>query len=105
MNHGPEWFIGLSLTGDGGTKLYGVSGKVKRPGLWELPMGTPMRETIIDDYAGGMRDGLRFRGALPGGASTDFMVEEHLDTPMDYDHVQKRRGSRFIGHWDNGCAG
>lgn len=93
VNLGPDWFRALSLTEDGGTKLYGVSGKVKRPGLWELPMGTPMRE-ILDDYAGGMRDGLRFRGVLPGGASTDFLVEQHLDTPMDYENVQKA-GSRL----------
>jgi NADH-quinone oxidoreductase subunit F len=91
--HGADWFHSLSRTDNGGTKLYGVSGKVKRPGLWELPMGTPMRE-IIEEHAGGMRDGLRLRGVLPGGASTDFMVEEHLDTPMDFDNVQKA-GSRL----------
>jgi NADH-quinone oxidoreductase subunit F len=90
---GPDWFRGLSLSEDGGTKLYGVSGKVNRPGLWELPLGTPLRE-ILEDHAGGMRDGLRFRGLLPGGASTDFLVEEHLDTPMDYTQVQKA-GSRL----------
>ena len=93
VNKGPEWFHRLSKTEDGGTKIYGVSGKVKRPGLWELPMGTPMRE-ILEDHAGGMREGLRFRGVLPGGASTDFLVEEHLDTPMDYENVQKA-GSRL----------
>ena len=93
VNKGSEWFHGLSKTEDGGTKIYGVSGKVKRPGLWELPMGTPMRE-ILEDHAGGMREGLRFRGVLPGGASTDFLVEEHLDTPMDYVNVQKA-GSRL----------
>jgi NADH-quinone oxidoreductase subunit F len=93
VNKGPEWFRSLSRTEDGGTKIYGVSGKVKRPGLWELPMGTPMRE-ILEEYAGGMRDGLRFRGMLPGGASTDFLVEQHLDTPMDFGHVQKA-GSRL----------
>lgn len=93
VNNGPDWFRGLSRTADAGTKLYGVSGKVNRPGLWELPMGTTMRE-IVEDHAGGMLDGLRFRGILPGGASTDFLVEEHLDTPMDYTHVQKA-GSRL----------
>jgi NADH-quinone oxidoreductase subunit F len=93
VNKGPEWFRGLSHTEDGGTKLYGVSGKVNRPGLWELPLGTPLRE-ILKEHAGGMRDGLRFRGLLPGGASTDFLVEEHLDTPMDYTQVQKA-GSRL----------
>jgi NADH-quinone oxidoreductase subunit F len=46
------------------------------------------------DYAGGMQDGLNFRGLLPGGASTDFLVAEHLDTPMDYDSIAKV-GSRL----------
>lgn len=93
LKNGPDWFRGLSHTGDGGTKLYGVSGKVKRPGLWELPMGTTVRE-ILEEHAGGMRDGLRFRAAMPGGASTDFLVEEHLDTRMDFGEVMKA-GSRL----------
>jgi NADH-quinone oxidoreductase subunit F len=91
--NGPEWFKSLSLSKSGGTKLYGASGKVKQPGLWELPMGTPIRE-ILEVHAGGMRDGVKFRGLLPGGASTDFLVEEHLDVPMDFDDVQKA-GSRL----------
>ena len=90
---GAEWFQGLSKSKDGGTKLYGVSGRVNRPGLWELPMGTTMRE-IIEEHAGGMRDGYRFRGVIPGGASTDFLVEEHLDLPLDFDSVAKA-GSRL----------
>ncbi len=93
INNGAEWFKGLSRSADGGTKLYGVSGKVKRPGLWELPMGTTVRE-ILEEYAGGMRDGLELRGFLPGGASTDFLTPEHLDIPMDYDSIQKA-GSRL----------
>ncbi|HSD64118.1 MAG TPA: SLBB domain-containing protein, partial [Ignavibacteriaceae bacterium] len=78
INNGPEWFKSLSLTDEGGTKLYGVSGRVKKPGLWELPLGTTMRE-IIEEHAGGMQEGYKFKGALPGGASTDFLIEEHLD--------------------------
>jgi NADH-quinone oxidoreductase subunit F len=93
VNNGSDWFRGLSRTDDSGTKLYGVSGKVNRPGLWELPLGTTMGE-IIEEHAGGMRDGLRFRGLLPGGASTDFLVEKDFDTPMDYTQVQKA-GSRL----------
>ena len=93
VNRGAEWFRKLSRTNDGGTKLYGVSGKVKRPGLWELPMGTTARE-ILEEHAGGMRDGLRFRGLLPGGASTDFLTEEHLDIPLDFTEPQKA-GSRL----------
>ncbi|MGH8600053.1 MAG: NADH-quinone oxidoreductase subunit NuoF [Burkholderiales bacterium] len=93
VSRGAEWFKSLSRSDDGGTKLYGVSGKVNKPGLWELPMGTPMRE-ILEQHAGGMRDGCRFRGALPGGASTDFITAEHLDVAMDFDSVQKV-GSRL----------
>ena len=93
LEKGAKWFQGLSLTKEAGTKIYGASGKVKRPGLWELPMGTTIRE-ILEEHAGGMRDGLRFRGVLPGGASTDFLVEEHLDVAMDYTSVQKA-GSRL----------
>jgi NADH-quinone oxidoreductase subunit F len=92
INRGAAWFKSLGRTQDGGTKLYGVSGRVKRPGLWELPMGTTIRE--IFDRAGGMQDGYRLRGLLPGGASTDFLLEEHLDTPMDFDAVG-RVGSRM----------
>jgi NADH-quinone oxidoreductase subunit F len=93
INNGADWFKGLSRSGDAGTKLYGASGKVKRPGLWELPMGTSMRE-LLQDYAGGMRDGTRFRGVLPGGASTDFLTEQHLDVKMDFTDVAKA-GSRL----------
>jgi NADH-quinone oxidoreductase subunit F len=93
VDRGADWFKSLSRSGDAGTKLYGVSGRVKRPGLWELPMGTPMRE-ILDEHAGGMQDGYRFRGALPGGASTEFVTADHLDVAMDFDSVQSV-GSRL----------
>jgi len=94
VNRGATWFKSLSRSsGDGGTKLYGASGRVKRPGLWELPMGTPLRE-ILEEHAGGMREGYRLRGVLPGGASTEFLVEADLDVPMDFDSVQKA-GSRL----------
>jgi NADH-quinone oxidoreductase subunit F len=93
INNGAAWFRGLSSSPDGGTKLYGVSGNVKKPGVWELPLGTTIRE-VLEEHAGGMRDGLRFRGLLPGGASTDFLVGEHLDIRLDFDTVPKY-GSRL----------
>ena len=94
INNGSAWFKGLSLSQvDGGTKIYGASGKVKKPGLWELPLGITLRQ-ILDDCAGGMKDGLKFRGCLPGGASTDFLLEQHLDVKMDYNSVAAA-GSRL----------
>lgn len=94
IEKGAYWFNRLSLSpGGGGTKLYGASGRVKTPGIWELPLGTSLRE-ILYEHAGGMQDGYRFRGLLPGGASTDFLTEEHLDVAMDYESVSKA-GSRL----------
>jgi NADH-quinone oxidoreductase subunit F len=93
IRNGADWYKALSLCADGGTKIYAVSGKVKNPGAWELPMGTTMRE-ILYDHAGGMKEGFALRGIIPGGASTDFLLEEHLNTTMDYDSVQKA-GSRL----------
>ncbi len=93
LSHGADWYLKLSYTDNGGTKLYGASGRVKHPGLWELPMGTTLGEVLME-HAGGMQDGYHFRGALPGGASTDFLVEEHLDVKLDFDETQKA-GSRL----------
>jgi NADH-quinone oxidoreductase subunit F len=93
VNNGPEWFKALSHTNEGGTKLYGVSGHVKRPGLWELPMGTTIGE-IVEEHAGGMWDGFQFRALLPGGASTDFLLKECFGVQMDFESVEKA-GSRL----------
>ncbi|MGB8491859.1 MAG: NADH-quinone oxidoreductase subunit NuoF [Bacteroidales bacterium] len=93
VSHGADWFRGLSLTGTGGTKLYGVSGRVKNPGLWELPLGITIRELLME-HAGGMADGYRIKGIIPGGASTDFVLEEHLDAKLDFQEMV-RYGSRL----------
>ncbi len=93
IERGPQWFNDLGLTEDAGTKMYGVSGRVKNPGCWELPMGTPIR-TVLEEYAGGMADGYELRGFLPGGGSTDFLTADHLDLAMDYDTIGKA-GSRL----------
>jgi NADH-quinone oxidoreductase subunit F len=96
INKGAEWFKSLSNSDEGGTKLYGVSGKVNNPGTWELPLGTTMRE-VIEEYAGGMWDGHKFRGALPGGGSTDFLIEEHLDIKLDFATVTEAGGRLGTG--------
>ena len=88
VNRGAEWFEKLSAGTDGGTKIYGVSGRVKRPGWWELPFGTTLQE-ILFDHAGGMQDGLHLRGLLPGGASTPMMTSDHLDVRMDFTGVEQ----------------
>jgi NADH-quinone oxidoreductase subunit F len=93
VNNGAVWYRSLSFSGDGGTKIFGVSGRVKRPGAWEFPMGTTIGE-LVEEHAGGMRNGFGLRGLLPGGASTDFLLPEHLDVQMDFESVAKA-GSRM----------
>jgi NADH-quinone oxidoreductase subunit F len=94
VNNGADWFKRLSHSEDeGGTKIYGVSGKVKSPGAWELPMGVTMRE-LIEEHAGGMQNGFKLKGVLPGGASTDFLTTEHIDIKMDFKSVAAA-GSRL----------
>jgi NADH-quinone oxidoreductase subunit F len=102
---GADWFKGLSRgkSADSGTKLYGVSGRAKRTGVWELPIGTTCRE-LLYEYAGGMQDGLELMCWLPGGASTDFLLPQHLDLAIDFDTIAKagsRMGTGLITVVDN----
>jgi len=93
LTHGVEWFKGLGLGEESGTRISGVSGRVKNPGCWEMPVGTTFR-TLLEDYAGGMQDGYQLKAFLPGGGSTDFLMPEHLDLPMIPGEVAKA-GSRL----------
>ena len=69
VRHGVDWWKGLSVIDEGGTKIFGVAGRVANPGCFELPMGVPMRE-LIEVHAGGMLPGYALRAVSPGGAST-----------------------------------
>ncbi len=94
VTHGAEWFRGLAATAESaGTKLYCVSGQVRKPGCYELPMGVKLSE-IIEVHAGGMRPGRRFKACLPGGASTYYLTPEHYDIPMDFNSL-KAVGNRL----------
>jgi NADH-quinone oxidoreductase subunit F len=96
VKHGADWFQALARTDDAGTKIYGASGHVARPGLWELPMGTPLFE-LLENYAGGMAPGYQFRALLPGGASTSFVTEEHLFVAMDFNNMDAIRSRLGTG--------
>jgi len=81
--NGNDWYKSLAREGseDHGTKLMGFSGKVKNPGVWELPFGITAQE-LFEDYAGGMRDGFKLKCWQPGGAGTGFLLPEHLSAQM-----------------------
>src|SRR5262249_54771384 len=69
LDRGPEWFAGYGTEKNGGPKLYCISGQVKRPGVYEAPMGKiTLRQLIYDQgFAQGMRDGFKLRAVVPGG--------------------------------------
>ncbi|MDH3973261.1 MAG: NADH-quinone oxidoreductase subunit NuoF [Deltaproteobacteria bacterium] len=69
-----------------GTKIFNVSGHVEKPGSYELPMGTPLRE-IIYEHAGGIKDGKKLKAVIPGGASTPVLTPDEIDVNMDFDSV------------------
>ena len=88
--NGPEWFAGLGPEKNGGPKLYCISGHVKRPGVYEASMHTTLRELIYgDQFAQGMLDGRKFKAIIPGGSSVPILLDQHLDTPASFDHIQK----------------
>ena len=86
VNRGPKWFASIGPEKSPGPKIFGVSGHVKKPGLYELPMGTTARE-VIYTHAGGIRDDRKLKAFIPGGVSAPMLTEKDLDTPMDFDSM------------------
>ena len=87
LRNGPDWFKNLGTDGSGGTKIFSVSGHVKRPGNFEVTLGTPFRELL--DLAGGLFEGRALKAVIPGGSSMPVMpAEAIMNCNMDYDSLQ-----------------
>ena len=83
INHGGEAFAAMGTENSKGTKVFAVTGKVKRGGLVEIPMGMTLRDVIFG-IAGGIRDGKKFKAVQLGGPSGGCIPERLLDTVIDY---------------------
>ncbi len=83
IESGPEAFKSIGKLGRGGTKLFSISGHVKKPGLYEYPMGTPLRE-LIYGAAGGIKGGRKLKAVIPGGLSAPILREDEIDVAMDF---------------------
>ena len=86
VNRGAEWYSSIGTERSAGPKLFCISGHVRRPGNYELPLGTPLR-TIIEEYAGGMRGDRALKAVIPGGASTPMLMPDQIDIPMDFESL------------------
>lgn len=84
--NGAEWFLKKGLPKDGGTRIFGVSGMVKKPGIYELPLGTNLKK-IIFEYAGGMKEDKQLKAVIPGGMSAPILKADEIDLPMDFDSL------------------
>lgn len=89
LERGGESWKALGVNGGTGTKLYGASGRVKNPGLWELPMGTNLQE-IVFEYGQGVANGKVLKGVIPGGSSCPVLLPDELDTPMTFEAMMAR---------------
>ena len=87
IERGAEWFTSIGTEKSPGTKVFSVSGKVERPGNYEVPMGTPLR-ALVDEHAGGVLDGKRLKAWTPGGSSTPFLTAGHADLGLDFESIQ-----------------
>ena len=86
LTRGAQWFAQVGTEKSPGTKIFSVSGKVERPGNYEVPMGTPLRQ-LLDGHAGGVLAGRRLKAWTPGGSSTPMLTDEHLDIRLDFESV------------------
>jgi len=91
LEKGGEWFLNLGKPNNGGCKLFSVSGHVKNPGNFEVPLGTPFKDLLA--MAGGMRDNRKLKAVIPGGSSMPVLPADiMMKTDMDYDSI-KNAGS------------
>ncbi len=89
VQNGPDWYREAGTEKSAGTKVFSLSGRVNKPGNYELPLGATFRELIFE-HGGGIPDGHRVKAIMPAGASSSLIVanDQGLDTPMDYENVQ-----------------
>src|SRR6202162_3958907 len=85
---GAEWYAKRGPPKNGGTRLFCLSGHVKRPGVYELPMGYNLRKMIYD-VGGGIPNGRALKAVVPGGSSTPVLKSDEIDIAMDFDSVAK----------------
>jgi len=88
IRNGAEWFLNIGKPNNGGPKIFSVSGHVRNPGNFEVPLGTPFRDLL--EMAGGLRPGRKLKGVIPGGSSMPVLpASVMMDITMDFDALQK----------------
>lgn len=89
VNRGVEWFQNIGKPKNTGTKIFQVSGQIKKPGCYEFPLGVSLREVL--DAAGGMLPGRQFKACYPGGSSCALLTAKDIDISMDFETLTARQ--------------
>jgi NADH-quinone oxidoreductase subunit F len=84
--NGADWFRSLGTERSPGTKMFTISGKVERPGNYEIPLGTPFR-VLLEELGGGVLDGRSLKAFTPGGSSTPLLTADSIDVNLDYESI------------------
>jgi NADH-quinone oxidoreductase subunit F len=87
LERGADWFASYGTEKNGGPKLYCISGDVRRPGVYEAPMGRITLRQLIEEYAGGVREGRGLKAVIPGGSSTPVLSADEIDVPLDFEGI------------------
>ncbi len=85
---GGEAYAKLGTERNGGTRLFGISGHVEKPGVYELPMGYNLKKAIYE-VAGGVKGGKKLKAVVPGGSSCPVLTADELDVGLDFDQMGK----------------
>jgi NADH-quinone oxidoreductase subunit F len=96
LENGAAAYKALGTEKAPGTKLFSVSGHVNKPGVYEIPMGMPMRQ-FLDEVCGGVKGGKKLKAIIPGGSSVPVMTAAEVDLcSMDYESINQNAGS-YLG--------
>jgi len=88
LEHGGAWHAQIGVPNNTGMKIFSVSGHVKKPGNYEVPMGTSLK-TLIEEYCGGLQHGSLPKAVIPGGSSSPWLTAEHYDISLTFDALAK----------------
>ncbi len=89
IKNGAKWFSSIgSNAKNSGPKLFAISGDIKKPGVYEAPLGIPLKE-LIEKYAGGF-DG-EPKAVIPGGVSAPVITKENINIPLDFDNLAEAK--------------
>jgi NADH-quinone oxidoreductase subunit F len=92
--HGADWYRGFGTAESSGTMIFSLNDDVNRPGVYELPFGTPLRY-LIEECGGGMKGGRKIKAIMPAAPSSAFLAADKIDTPLD--HSSMREAGSALG--------